>query len=153
MISPNQIEKIKEITREFFNKTSFGVEVEVLPQSGLTIPINLETDNPQVLIGEGGQTLTDFQHILKAILRREIQEDFYIDLDINGYKEQKKRYLRELAGSLADEVSLMKKDKILPPMPAYERRIIHIELADRTDVTTESIGREPERRIIIKPYP
>ncbi len=152
MISPNQIERIKEITREFFDKTTFEVDVEVLPQRDLTIPINLESDNPQVLIGEGGQTLTDFQHVLKAILRREIQEDFYIDLDINGYKEKKKRYLRELASSIANEVSLMKKEKVLPPMPAYERRIIHLELAERTDVTTESIGLEPERRVVIRPY-
>jgi len=58
-----------------------------------------------------------------------------------------------LARSLADEVAITKKEKILSSMPAYERRIIHLELAGRSDVTTESIGQEPERRIVIRPYP
>jgi len=58
-----------------------------------------------------------------------------------------------MARGLADEVVLTKKEKILPAMPAYERRIIHLELASRSDVTTESIGKEPDRQIVIRPYP
>ncbi|PJA84129.1 MAG: hypothetical protein CO145_02195, partial [Candidatus Nealsonbacteria bacterium CG_4_9_14_3_um_filter_37_13] len=71
----------------------------------------------------------------------------------NGYKKKKLDYLKELARSLADEVALTKKEKNLPPMAAYERRIIHLELAGRSDVTTESIGEEPERRVVVRPYP
>jgi len=129
------------------------VEIEVLPEKDQTVPINLKTEEPQILIGEGGQTLTEIQHLLKAILKRKIEENFYIDLDINDYKKKKKEYLKELARSAADEVTLTKKEKILPPMPAYERRIIHLELAERNDVTSESIGKEPERRVVIRPYP
>ena len=76
---------------------------------------------------------------------------FYIDLDINDYKKKKKDYLKELACSIANEVALSKKQKELPPMSAYERRIIHLELAERQDVSTESIGQEPERKVIITP--
>ena len=61
--------------------------------------------------------------------------------------------MRETANSVADEVALTKKEKELAPMPAYERRVIHLELADRKDVTTESIGEEPKRRVVIRPYP
>ncbi|PIR71473.1 MAG: hypothetical protein COU43_02475 [Candidatus Nealsonbacteria bacterium CG10_big_fil_rev_8_21_14_0_10_37_25] len=82
-----------------------------------------------------------------------LTEPFFIDLDINGYKKKKLDYLKELARSLADEVALTKKEKNLPPMAAYERRIIHLELAGRSDVTTESIGEEPERRVVVRPYP
>ncbi|XOA42693.1 MAG: protein jag [Candidatus Nealsonbacteria bacterium] len=153
MISPSNLEEIKQITKEFFKKTTFDVEIEFLPQKDITLPINLETEEPQILIGEKGQTLVDIQRLLKAILKRKIQEDFYIDLDINGYKKKKVEYLKELARSVADEVSLMKEEKSLPPMPAYERRVIHMELAERSNVATESIGKEPERRVIIKPYP
>ncbi|MCD6402414.1 hypothetical protein J7L36_00985, partial [bacterium] len=77
----------------------------------------------------------------------------YINLDINKYKKKKTEYLKELANSVADQVALTKKEKVLPPMQAFERRIIHLELADRSDVTTESIGKEPERRVVVKPYP
>jgi len=153
MISETQLEEIKKTIKEFFKKTTFEVEIEFSPQIDLTLPINLEMENPQILIGEGGQTLSDIQRLLKAILKRKIEENFYIDLDINDYKKKKIEYLKEIARSVADEVSLTKKEKILSPMSAYERRIIHLELAGRQDITTESIGQEPERRIVIRPYP
>jgi spoIIIJ-associated protein len=105
------------------------------------------------LIGQNGQTLVEIQHLLKAILRRKIPEQFYIDLDINDYKKKKAEYLREMANSLADEVALTKKEKLLAPMPAHERRIIHLELTERNDVVTEGIGESAERRVIIRPAP
>lgn len=165
MLNKNDLEKIKEIIKEFFEKMGFRVEIEFLPlidsnpptiteeKKCVTIPINLKTEDPQILIGEKGQTLIDLQRLLRSILKRQIKESFYIDLDINDYKKKKVEYLKELAKSVADEVALTKKEKILPPMPAYERRIVHLELTNRTDVTTESIGKEPERRVVIRPYP
>jgi len=151
MISQENLETIKKTTKEFFKKTTFEVEIEFSPQKDETLPINLKTDDPQILIGEGGQTLGEIQHLLKAILKRKISEPFFIDLDIVGYKKKKIEYLKELARSMADEVALTKKEKQLAPLPAYARRIIHLELAGRQDVTTESIGQEPERRVVIKP--
>jgi len=153
MLNQNQIEEIKKTVKEFFEKATLEVEIEFLSPEDLTLPINLKTEDPQILIGERGQTLFEIQHLLKAILKRKIKENFYIDLDINDYKKQKIDYLKEMAKSVADEVALTKKEKILFPMPAYERRIIHLELAGRQDVTTESIGKEPERQIVIRPYP
>jgi spoIIIJ-associated protein len=155
MFNHDNLKKIKEITKEFFKKTTFEVEIEFLPPKDSTLSINLKADEPQILIGEGGQTLAEIQHLLKVILRKKIasEENFYIDLDINDYKKKKNSYLKELAQSAADEVALTKKEKTLPPMPSYERRIIHLELAGRSDISTESIGQEPERRIEIKPSP
>jgi len=152
-MSPQNLNKIKEIVKEFFEKTTFDVEIEFLPEKEQTLPINLRVEEPQILIGEGGQTLAEIQHLLKAILRKKIEEPFYIGLDINNYKKKKIEYLKELARSTADEVSLSKKEKALSPMPAYERRIIHMELAGRSDVVTESVGEEPERKIVVKPQP
>jgi len=152
MLNQGDLKKIKEIVEEFFKKMTFEVEIEILPQKDLTLPINLKLKEPQILIGEGGQTLFETQHLLKAILKRKISEPFFVDLDISGYKKKKIEYLKELAKSIADEVAITKKEKSLAPMPAYERRIIHLELAGRSDVTTESIGQEPERRVVIRPY-
>lgn len=163
MLKENDFNLIKEVIEEFFRKMTYDPEIEVLAQKEKTIPINLKIDEPQILIGERGQTLSEIQHLLKLILRRKInppgsrsgqeEESFYIDLDINDYKKKKIEYLKEVARSLADEVVLTKKEKQLPLMSAYERRIIHLELADRQDVTTESIGQEPERRLVIRPHP
>src|SRR3989344_212897 len=155
-------EQIRSIIEDFFEKMALEVEVDVLPQNGSTLPVNIKTDEPQILIGQGGQTLFEIQHILRAILRKKIaQSEFvpeeqgflYIDLDVNDYKKKKIDYLKELARSAADEAALMKQEKILEPMSAYERRIIHLELAGRADVVSESTGEEPERKITIKPRP
>lgn len=151
MISQKDILEIKKISQEFFEKTNLEIEVEVLSLEDKTVPIKLKTEEPKFLIGQNGQTLNEIQHLLKAILKRKIPEDFYVNLDVNDYKKKKTEYLRETAKSLADQVALTKQEKMLASMPAYERRIIHLELADRPDITTESIGREPERRIVVKP--
>ncbi len=152
MLSQADLRTIRQVTSEFFEKASFDVGIEFLSQKDLIIPINLKTDEPKILIGERGQTLGEIQRLLKVILRKQIDQEFYIDLDINGYKKKKIEYLKELARSVADDVVLMKEEKILPSMPAYERRIIHMELSEREGITTDSIGREPERKIVIKPY-
>ena len=153
MLNQEQLLKIEEEAKEFFNKITFEVDIELLPQKEQTVCINLTSDAPQILIGEKGQTLMEIQQVLSAILKRKIQEPFFIDIDINDYKKKKIEYLKETAKNLADEAVLTKTEKWLPPMPAYERRIIHLELAERTDVTTESIDREPLRKIVIKPCP
>ena len=153
MLDKENLEKAKKIVKEFFQRMTIEGEIEILSPKEETLSINLKTEDPQILIGEKGQTLFEIQHLLKAILKREISENFYIDLDINDYKKKKIEYLKDLARSVADEVSLTKKERILSPMPAYERRIVHLEIAGRKDVTTESIGQDPERRVVIRPYP
>ena len=153
MIKKEDLEKIKEETKRFFEKMGFEAEFEFLSQKKETLQIRVKMEDPQPLIGRGGQTLVKVQRLLGAILKKKVKENFFIDLDINNYKERKIEFLKELAQKTADQVALIKEEKALNFMPAYERRIIHLELAERDDVTTESIGEEPERRVIIKPYP
>ena len=150
MLNQENLNEIKKTIREFFEKMTFEVDAEVLPETDKTLPIKLRIDEPQILIGERGRTLAEIQHLLKLIIRKKAGEDFYIDIDINDYKKKKCEYLRELARSAADEVVLTKIEKALPVMSAYERRVIHMELAGRSDVVSESTGEEPERKVIIK---
>ena len=152
MIDQNNINEIRKTIEEFFKKATFEVEADVLPFEEKTVPVKIKTEEPRILIGQNGQTLAEIQHILKAILRRKIPEQFYLNIDINDYKKKKTEYLKETAISLADEVALTKKEKMLTAMSAYERRIVHLELAERKDITTESIGQDPERRVVIRPY-
>ena len=147
----SNLEKIKKVAEEFFEKTGLTIEVEIKNPEDLTIPVNLTMEEPQIFIGERGQTLAEIQRLLKLVLRKKIEEPFYVNLDINDYKKKKIEYLKEMAKSVADEVALTKEEKYLPVMAAYARRIIHVELASRGDITTESIGEEPERKVVIKP--
>jgi len=151
MISHEDVKKIRETVQEFFEKMSFVVSVKIEKPEDSTVPVSLETEEPQILIGEKGQTLLEIQRLLKSILRKRITDPFFIDLDINDYKKKKVEYLKEMARSVADEVSLMKQNKELPAMPAHERRVIHMALAERTDIVSESFGEEPDRKIIVKP--
>ncbi len=151
MIIEKDLEKIKKEAERFFNKAGIEVDIKVKASSENVVDIDLDIDQPQILIGEKGQTLIDVQRLFKILLRKKIQKPFFINLDINDYKKKKIEYLKEMANSIADNVILTKKEKILEPMPAYERRIIHLELAERSGVVTTSIGQEPERRVVIKP--
>ncbi len=150
MINKKDLKTIEKITNEFFKKTGFEIEVEIKPGQDITILIDLKMEEPQIFIGEGGNTLSEIQRLLIAILRRKIPNMFYIDLDIQDYKKKKNEYLKDLAQSIADDVALYKKEKILSPMSAYERRIIHLALEGRQDVISESIGEGIERRIVIR---
>lgn len=151
------LEKIKKIIEEFFGKMTLEAEVEVLPQTEASVPIKIKVaEDPQILIGQGGETLAEIQRLLRIILRKQLAlageaEDFYPDIDINEYKEKKAEYLKELAIDAADDVALTKKEKELIPMSAYERRVVHMALAGRDDVVSESVGEGPERRVVIKP--
>ena len=161
MLDKKQKIKIKETTEEFFKKMTpavLGVEVVLSSVDGLpgaeekeVVDLNIKLDEPQILIGQGGQTLFEIQRLLKMILNKKLQSIFYLNLDINDYKKKKVEYLKKIAEDLANEVSLTKQEKTLSPMPAYERRIIHSELSGRTDVITESRGEGLERHIVIKP--
>ncbi len=154
MLSFQDQEKIKEIVSEFLLKTTLEASVKNSRLENDIFKINLETGSsgsPQLLIGEQGQTLAEIQHILGLLLRRKIVEPFFLDIDINSYKEKKQAYLEDSARTIADEVALAKQEKELAAMPARERRIIHMFLANRSDVVTESRGEGPERRVVVMP--
>ena len=167
--NPEDLKKIKESVEEFFQKMTIEGRVDVgsntielediLKEKSETanslqhdiLEVSVRTDDPQILIGEGGQTLNEIQRILRTVINKKTGKLFYINLDINDYKKKKIEYLKNLARNLADEALLSKEPKIFPPMSSYERKIVHMELADRTDIKTESEGEEPYRKVVIKP--
>jgi len=144
--------KIKDIISEFFEKTGLAVEFEIKEPNASIIPVNIKTENAQHLIGERGQTLFEVQNLIKLIIRKQLrfQEQFFVDMDVNDYKKKKSEYLKEMAQAAADEVVLTKTEKELMPMSAYERRIVHMALAERSGIISESLGEGSQRRIVIK---
>lgn len=153
MLNKEQLQTIEKETQSLLKKLEMPGSIKVEQIEGAEEPVvqvGILVDEPKMIIGEKGQTLFELQHILKLILRKKIAEPFYLSLDINEYKKNKEEYLRDLAQTTADEVILLKKAKELPPMPASERRVIHMALANRTDVVSESLGDGPDRRVVIK---
>lgn len=91
----------------------------------------------------------DLNHLAKLIAKRNEQEPPIID--INNYLLERQELILELARAAARKVAATKEEIVLPPMNAYERRIIHTELAGRPDLKTESSGEGKERYVVVKP--
>lgn len=150
MISSQEFKKIKTYLQEFFSLAEIEGSSEVDFQAPETIKINLQTTEAPLLIGEKGETLFGLQSLLKKILTKRLNQRLFVELDINNYREKKVKYLQELAETIADEVSLTQRAKAIEPMTAWERRIIHLVLADRPEVETESQGQGEQRYILVR---
>ncbi len=107
-------------------------------------------DNP-ILIGQGGRTLSSLQTVIRSIVKNKYGVTPYISLDVENYKDKQIMHLERTAKRIAKEVSQTKVPVELDNMNAYERLIVHQEVAKVEGVTTESVGEEPNRHIIIKP--
>ena len=96
------------------------------------------------------KTISDFMHLTRLMVKRvNIEEPVYID--INNYRKDREKIIIDLARAAARKVLITKNEVKLPAMNAYERRLIHTELATRPDVKTESTGERAERCVIVKP--
>ncbi len=152
-------EKIKKVTAEFMGNMGFppsNIQVLEIQESESAetkqaVGIDLDLDDPKILIGQGGQTLAALQRLLRIVLNKQLGQFFYVNLDINEYKAKKLGFLKQLAQEVAQEVSLTGHPKTLSPMPSYERRILHQELSRLGTVMSESQGSETDRHIVVKP--
>ncbi len=104
-----------------------------------------------ILIGRRGQTLACLQYITRLIVTRQTGYSAPLVLDVNGYKKRRYESLRALARNVADQVNRSGNPCTLEPMPAYERRIIHLTLAEHPAVTTESVGFGEDRKVVVLP--
>lgn len=117
------------------------------------IVVSIQTpDNARFLIGKNGQNLKAIEHTLRAMLIKDGKEGTIV-LDVNDYRKSRVTHLVDVAKQAVARVRNSQKAEALFPMSSYERRVVHMELAAYPDIATESIGSEPQRRVIIKPYP
>ena len=135
---------MEEIIKELPENTTYAIHKD---KTGLNVEISNE--NLGFLIGYRGETLYAFQSILSAIAGKDIDKKVRVILDIEGYKAKREKTLEELAEKVAKTVIRTRKPVKLEPMQAYERKIIHSKLQQNNKVQTESIGEEPNRRIVI----
>ena len=108
-------------------------------------------DEGKLLIGAQGSHLLALQHVVRCVLRRQLSERVYISLDVNGYRVRRDRSLGVLAETMAKQAQRTGRTIVMRPMGASDRRIIHTTLAERGDIKTESMGDEPNRRVVVRP--
>lgn len=144
------INRLDKILKELFKITGDdGIEYKI-EKGKNQINLTITGDKVSHLIGYKGKTIESFQSLLNAMLQRENEESAKVFVEVNDYKKRKEEKLKNLANKMANNVIKFRKPIRLEPMSAYERLIIHTELAKRDDVETESQGEEPRRRVVIK---
>src|SRR5437899_8538966 len=127
-----------------------GVEAEVALGDG-SRGEGIEVLGPDLgaLIGRGGENLVALQQITSAITSRRVGRTVHVPLDIEGYRRRREEQLREIAQRVASRVRTSGQAVTLEPMLAYERRIVHLAVQDTPGVKTESVGIDPNRRVVI----
>jgi spoIIIJ-associated protein len=111
--------------------------------------VNVEGNDLSILIGRRSETLNALQYISSLIVCKRIDRWIPVIIDVQGYRARRERQLRQIARRMADQAIHTGRRQVLEPMPASERRLIHLELRDHPEVDTESVGEEPNRKVTI----
>jgi spoIIIJ-associated protein len=120
-------------------------------QAGPTLVLNIRGGDLGALIGRRGETLEDLQYLTRLLVTKELGRYINLVLDVEGYKSHREQTLQQLAQRMAERVVTSHKPASLEPMPANERRIIHLTLRDHPQVRTESVGSGEDRKVTIVP--
>lgn len=120
-------------------------------QSRAPVCVDINGKDLSILIGRQAEILNALQYISNLIVGKELGHAIPLVIDVEGYRKRRKQQIRHLAQRMAEQAIKTGKKQTLEPMPANERRIVHIELRDNPNVTTESIGEEPRRKVTIIP--
>lgn len=115
------------------------------------IKINIEGDDLRFLIGKRSEVLSAFQYLLSLMVSHRENEWVPIQLDVQNYRGRREQEIQKMARRMAIQVAETGKRQALEPMGASERRMVHMALRKNTDVYTESVGEEPNRKIYIYP--
>ncbi len=162
-MTENAEKDIEETTRDILEQLlsildlegSIALQTEPIIDEGIdtanSLVFNITGDDLGILIGRRGQTLSCFQYIVRLIVGHQTKSWAPIVIDVEGYKRRRYNTLQVFARDMAEQVKARKTTFTFEPMSAYERRIIHLALADETDIVTESMGQGEARRVVIQP--
>jgi spoIIIJ-associated protein len=129
-----------------------GVEGTVeIGMGSETSKLNVKGSDLGVLIGRRGEKLASLQHLVNLIVAKKEGQWHRIAVDVENYRGRREDQLRDVASRAAKRVTQTGKILQLEPMPAVERRIVHMALVENDKVRTQSVGVEPNRRIVILP--
>lgn len=145
---------IKELAEELLSKMEQPVEISI-EETGegeeATVKVKIKTEEPGVLIGFHGKTLSAVQTLLGMMVFRKLGQWQSIVVDVNDYRVEQEERLRQIALNAAQRARFSGRAITLSPMTPFERRIIHLTLGEVDDVESESSGEGDQRRIVVTP--
>ncbi|MEK7315499.1 MAG: R3H domain-containing nucleic acid-binding protein [Candidatus Eisenbacteria bacterium] len=153
LITEEHVAQVKQLAQGLVDAMEFrGAVVEASKtQHGIRVGVNAgEFDS--LLIGSDGETLSSFQHILTRMLRAKMPDSAppRLEVDVAGFRDRQIEGLRQLARDLMGEVQGGTPEVTTDPLPASERRIVHLEVAERPGMETVTIGDGFYKRVIIR---
>lgn len=147
-----------------FEKQIHQTALDLLAQMGLEAELMVSYDaasdmyqiqvnlaDPALLIGFHGDTLASFQLILAQHVKAATEQWLNLAVNVNDYREKRESAIHQLTDNTVEAVKTTGKAHTLPPMPANERRVVHMHLSEHPDVVTESVGEGRTRSVIISP--
>jgi len=131
-----------------FQRMGIEAETEISEGNG-SINVTLKGKDPGSLIGRRGETLDAIQHLTNYVINRGSSGRVRVNLDAENYRQRRNETLESLAARTAGKVIKYRRNMTLDPMNAYERHVIHTSLQDYENISTYSVGSEPNRRIVV----
>ena len=146
-------ETVEELLHRMGIKANVTAQWGELEPPGRIRPLlmDIRGDDLSILIGRRGETLSALQYITRLIVGKELKRPVAVVIDIEGYRARREGQLRRLARKIAEQAIETGRTMSLEPMPANERRIIHVELKDNPKVETLSIGEGNRRKVTVIP--
>ena len=141
-------ELVETFLTGLFEKMGVEAVMEITEDDG-SINVALTGKYPGVFIGRRGETLNAIQHLTNHVVSRKSDGRVRVNLDAENYRQRRNETLESLAARTAGKVIKFRRNMTLDPMNAYERHVIHSALQDYENITTFSVGSEPNRRIVV----
>ena len=136
------------VLKEILEKMGVDAEISYGEQSQ-SDGLEVMGEDLGALIGRGGENLVALQQVVSAITSKKVSHSVHVGVDIEGYRRRREEQLKEMAARVASRVKATGSAVTLEPMLAYERRVVHLVVQETPGLRTESVGIEPNRRVVI----
>ncbi|MCL2408624.1 MAG: protein jag [Oscillospiraceae bacterium] len=147
-VNESRAERVERFLSGLFVKMDIDASQEIFDE-GDTISVVITGGDPGALIGRRGETLDAMQHLTNYVINKGAADRVRVNLDTENYRDRRNETLENLANKVARKVIKYRRNITLDPMNAYERHVIHTALQNYENVTTYSVGNEPNRRIVV----
>jgi len=141
---------VEGLVSELFEKLGIKEEFEV-SENDETIDVLITSDEPGLLIGHHGDTLDSLQLVISLMVAKKLGEFKRVSVEIGDYKKNRSDYLKNLAEQTKERALAEGREVMLPNLKSWERREVHMYLAEDTEVFSESVGEGRDRTLVVKP--
>lgn len=145
----SQEERVEQFLKGLLERMDSAAVPHAYRKDDETIGVELTGEDLGALIGRRGETLDAIQHLANYALNHDASKRTRVCVDAENYRDKREESLRHLADKMAGKVVKYRRNMTLEPMNAYERHVIHAALQDVPNITTYSVGAEPNRRIVV----